>query len=175
VCRNVTIKSLGVYADDDPRCEVALTKLVGTAWVRRTAVRGGGTKALPEIAARAAPTDMAREAVSRLFVVVMVPLMVPFGVALAVNVTGDPTNPVADADTVWEPGSRPRVNWVSPTPFASLGELDTESEPPPVTTAQLTFTPGTGFPWESDTLTLSGVGSVVAAGPVWLLPPADAI
>ena len=118
---------------------------------------------------------MARGAASRPLVVVIVPLMVPFGVAVAVKVTGDPVSPAAEADTVCGPGSRPSVSWVVPRPFASLGELGAETEPPPGATAQVTFTPATGFPWESETLTLSGVGNAVAAGPVWLLPPADAI
>ena len=118
---------------------------------------------------------MARGAASRPIVLVIVPLMVPFGVAFAVKATGDPDSPAAEAETVCGPGSRPSVNRVVPRPFASLGDLANETEPPPDTTAQLTFTPATGFPWESETLTLSGVDSVVAAGPVWLLPPADVI
>src|SRR5438552_11452246 len=51
---------------------------------------------------------------------VMVPLMVPFGVAVAENVTGEPARPAAVADVICEPGSRPSFSCTLVAPFASV-------------------------------------------------------
>jgi hypothetical protein len=77
---------------------------------------------------------------------VTVPLMVPFGVAVAEKVTGEPESPVADAWTLSVPAKRPSVYVTDATPLALVGVLGALRVPEPEVTVQATVALGTPFP-----------------------------
>jgi hypothetical protein len=125
-------------------------------------LRGGSTSARPEDRGRAEATEpwggegrlvpataiktLVRGGARNPVAAVIVPLIVPFGVAFAENVTGDPKRPGTVADAIWEPGSRPSVSCTLATPFAPACDVGADNDPTPETTAQLTVTPEAGLP-----------------------------
>ena len=80
-------------------------------------------------------------------------------VAVATMVRGDPASPAEVAEIDWLPAVAPSVHTVCTLPKLSLTPLDTDNEPPPVTTANVTVEPATPLPAISVTRTVIGVGS----------------
>src|SRR5882724_4107867 len=78
--------------------------------------------------------------------------------------------PDATALTVLVPGAGPRVQAALERPPASVLEVEGVTLPPPVPITQVTATPGTALFCASRTSTISGWGSSVLTGPVWLFP-----
>ena len=86
---------------------------------------------------------------------------------VAVNVTGLPDSVPEDAVTVLIPAELPKVSELDARPRIFVVVLVAVKVPPPETTAKVTFTPETGFPPESVTLTTNGRGSSRPMMPVW--------
>jgi hypothetical protein len=77
----------------------------------------------------------------------------------------------AEAVTVFGPGLDPRVQLpLVATPFASVTGLAPAIVPPPVATANVTATPGTGTPAGSVIRTASGTGTFEVITADWLAP-----
>jgi hypothetical protein len=151
---------------DLPAPTVRGTEVVWIESVRSATVfvRAGAARVTPPV------TVIGTGGAKKPLTTVIVPLIVAFGVAVAVNVRGEPWSDPAEADTVWLPAKRPRVHWIVATPSVPVWDVGADSVPPPVTTDQLTVTPDTPFPYVSETRLLGETGSAVAAGAVWLSP-----
>jgi len=110
----------------------------------------------------------------------MVPLIVAFGVAVALNVTGEPASPLALAVAVLllVPAVVPRVHVTEAWPLAAVVAVAADKLPPPAVVVHETATPATPAtpaPDELVTRTTSGWPSAWPAGPAWLLPDTNAI
>src|ERR1017187_8539557 len=88
--------------------------------------------------------------------------------AVAVKLTGDPVSPLPVAVAVCGPGVAPSVQIIVATPSAFVTDVGAPIEPPPVTAAQFTVTPGTTLANASVIVTLSAVGR--SAPPTALCP-----
>jgi hypothetical protein len=72
---------------------------------------------------------------------------VPEGVtAVATKVTGDPVAPSTRAATDWLPSPAPSVHDTEDRPSGAVVDVVWERVPPPVVTAHITLTPGSGAP-----------------------------
>jgi hypothetical protein len=91
------------------------------------------------------------------------------GVAVAVNVTGDPVAPLNVALAVCEPETVPSVQALAATPFASVTADVGFREAPAVPVDQVTVEPAAAVP-PSVTDTLSGCASACPTTAVWASP-----
>src|ERR1019366_4445689 len=96
-------------------------------------------------------------------------------VAVALKVAGEPLRPLTVAVAVCAPDPGPSVQVMVATPSAFVTDVGAPIEPPPVTAAQFTVTPGTTLANASVIVTLSGVASAADTGPFWRSPPLLAI
>jgi len=94
-------------------------------------------------------------------------------VAEAVNETGDPVAPAADAVAACAPAVRPSVQLVVAMPSEPVVDVAGATDAPVPAAAQVTLMPCCGAP-SRVTTTLNGAESVVPTVPVWLSPLAVA-
>jgi hypothetical protein len=94
------------------------------------------------------------------------------GVAVAVNVRGDPVAPLSVAVAVCAPEVWPSFHVVVATPFMSVTDVSGVTEAPEPAAAHVTVSPDFGVP--RVTTTRSGLGSVVRTESVWPSPLAVA-
>src|SRR5574338_148927 len=78
---------------------------------------------------------------------------------VAVNVTGDPVSPVAEAVAVLGPATGPSVSTADAAPLAKVVAAGGAMVPFPAVTAHVTFVPATALPNWSLTVTWNGAGS----------------
>ncbi len=95
---------------------------------------------------------------------------------VALKVTGEPLRPVLVAVRVLAPAVVPKVQLPTVAmPLALVAAEALVSEPPPLATAKVTFTPDTGLLLASLTMTLGAVATAVPATAVCALPAFRAI
>jgi hypothetical protein len=96
--------------------------------------------------------------------------LAPCAAAVALNVAGELVRPFTLAVAPWDPAAGPNVHVTEEVPWVSVAAVLCDTDPPPETTLQDTFTPLFAFPYWSLVATTSGCGSNCPAAPLWEFP-----